>query len=213
MTHKIAIVDDHLLFTRALSDMINEFDGFEVTLRAGNGQEFIQEISTCKSLPDVVILDLNMPIMDGFETLNWIQENQPQLKVLILSMNDDEMSIIKCIRNGANGYLLKNITPSTLQQAFKSLIETGFYHSEIVNHALLQNVYHKQKDLMDELKTNEVKLLKLVCSEKTYKEIADDMCLSPKTIDGYRQSLFEKLNVKSRVGLVLFAMENKIFEQ
>lgn len=212
MSHKIAIVDDHLLFTGALEDMVNNFEGYEVIFRAENGKDFIQKLTESEEQPEIVLLDLNMPIMDGFETLDWIKINQPKLKVLILSMNDDELNIIKAVRNGANGYLLKNTTPQNLKLALDTSIESGFYHSELVSNALLHSVNAKVQKPFGELKEQEIKFLKLVCTELTYKEIADEMCLSPKTIDGYRQVLFDKLNVKSRVGLVLFAMHQKIID-
>lgn len=212
MSHKIAIVDDHLLFTGALEDMVNNFEGYEVIFRAENGKDFIEKMATAIEKPEVILLDLNMPIMDGFETLEWIKINQPDLKVLILSMNDDELNVIKAVRNGANGYLLKNTTPDNLKMALDTSITTGFYHSELVSNALLNSVNAKVQKPYEALKDQEIRFLKLVCTEMTYKEIADEMCLSPKTIDGYRQALFDKLNVKSRVGLVLFAMHQKIVD-
>lgn len=212
MSNKIVIVDDHLLFTGALEDMVNNFEGYEVLFRAENGKDFIEKLNAQSESPSVVLLDLNMPIMNGFETLDWIKANRPELKVLILSMNDEESNIIKAVRNGANGYLLKNTTPANLKLALSHVIENGFYHSEIVSNALLNSVNAKATKPYGELKEHEIRFLKLVCTEMTYKEIADEMCLSPKTIDGFRQALFDKLNVKSRVGLVLFAMHQKIVE-
>lgn len=212
MSHKIVIVDDHVLFTRALGDMVNNFEGYEILFSAENGKDFIDKLSKVTKIPTIVLLDLNMPLMNGFETLKWIKDKNLDLKVLILSMNDDESNIIKAVRDGANGYLLKSTTPSELKQALECIIDNGFYHNEIVSTALLNNVNAKPEKPFGELKEREIRFLKLVCTEMTYKEIADEMCLSPKTIDGYRQALFEKLNIKSRVGLVLFAMHQKIVD-
>lgn len=212
MSHKIVIVDDHVLFTRALGDMVNNFEGYEILFSAENGKDFIDKLSKATKTPTIVLLDLNMPLMNGFETLKWIKDKNLDLKVLILSMNDDESNIIKAVRDGANGYLLKSTTPSELKQALECIIDNGFYHNEIVSTALLNNVNAKPEKPFEELKEREIRFLKLVCTEMTYKEIADEMCLSPKTIDGYRQALFEKLNIKSRVGLVLFAMHQKIVD-
>lgn len=212
MSHKIVIIDDHFLFTKALEDMVNNFEGYEVLFCAENGKDFIEKLSQQKTKPEVVLLDLNMPIMNGFETLAWIKSNQPDLKVLILSMNDEESNIIQAVRNGANGYLLKNTTPGDLKFALDHLLSNGFYHNDLVSSALLNSVNAKPQKPHEALKDQEIRFLKLVCTEKTYKEIADEMSLSPKTIDGYRQVLFDKLNIKSRVGLVLYAMHQKIVD-
>lgn len=210
--NKVVIVDDHFLFTKALEEMVNNFDGYEILYCAENGKDFIEKIEVIESKPDIVLLDLNMPLMNGFETLDWIKSNHPDLKVLILSMNDEESSIIRAIRKGANGYLLKNTTPKDLKSAFDHLVSNGFFHNDLVNAALLNKINSKDHYTLSELKPQEVKFLKLACTEMTYKEIADEMCLSPKTIDGYRQVLFDKLHLKSRVGLVLFAMHNNLIE-
>jgi len=206
---KIAIVDDHTLFTGALSEMISQLGNFEVITRAENGMDFISKLSALPELPDVVLLDLSMPVMNGFETLMWLKTNHPAIKTLILSMNDDEQSIIQCLRLGASGYLLKNTSPAVLKNAIEVVTEKGFYHNEIINSALLRSMDEGETEANRvELKENEIWFLKLVCSEMTYKEIAEEMKLSPKTIDGYRDNLFKKLNIKSRVGLAIYAMQN-----
>lgn len=209
MPNKVIIVDDHYLFTKALEEMVNHFDGYEVGFCAENGKDFIEKFEK-QPQADAVLLDLNMPLMDGFETLSWIKQHHPNLKVLILTMNDEESNVIRAIRNGANGYLLKNTTPKELKEALDQLMIHGFFHNELVNSALLHSLSPQSEPI--ELKSQELKFLKLACTEMTYKEIADEMCLSPKTIDGYRQALFDKLKLKNRVGLVLFAVENKLLD-
>jgi len=210
--NKIVIVDDHLLFTRALEEMVNQFKGFEVLFCAENGVDFIEKLANSKIIPNAVLLDLNMPKMDGFETLRWIRKNHPDLKVMILSMNDDESSVLKAIREGANGYLLKSTSPKQLEKALDYLKVNGFYHNDLVDNALMNKAGVKEHQPYEELRPQELRFLKLACTEMTYKEIAEVMSLSPKTIDGYRQSLFDKFNIKNRVGLVLFAMHQNLID-
>jgi DNA-binding NarL/FixJ family response regulator len=155
-------------------------------------------------------MDVNMPIMNGIETTKWLTENHPEVYVLALTVEEDESTILKMIRAGAKGYLLKDVDKKTLEFALLKTIETGFYHSNIVVDVLVNSVTGKNGH-MEVLKDTETEFLKLLCTEMTYKEIANKMNLSPKTIDGYRDNLFVKLNVKNRIGLVIYAIKNKIF--
>lgn len=212
MKQKVIIVDDHMLFSKALEEMVNNYEGYEVVFCAENGRDFIEKIAAYAQDEIIVLLDLNMPVMDGFETLKWIRSNPNKFKVLVLSMSDEEESILRAIKSGANGYLTKSMNPSDLKLALEQLVTKGFYHNEILNAALLSNIQIKSSNEWGELKPQEIRFLKLVCTELTYREIANEMCLSPKTIDGYRHALFAKLGVKSRVGLVLFAMQHKLID-
>lgn len=211
--HKIVIVDDHLLFASSLEKLIHTFGGFKVLYKAGNGAELQEHFELNRPKPDVILLDVNMPVMNGLETVTWLTQTHPNIKVLVLSMEDDEEHILKMIRSGAKGYLLKDIDPENLKHALKEVLEKGFYYTEKINEILLDIVQGKGRpDQKSLLKENEITFLKLACTEKTYKEIADIMCLSPKTIDGYRQELFSKLNIKNRVGLVLYAIKNNFVD-
>lgn len=209
--YTIGIVDDHLLFARSLKGLINSFDNFKVTVEANNGKVLLNILKKEEKLPDIILMDINMPVMDGLETMSKIKEHYPELKVLALSMEDDEESVLKMIKNGAKGYLLKDIHPETLLEALNSVIEDGYYHTKRVSDMLVKslNKSDKNKDKIT-LQPRELEFLKLACTEMTYKEIAGVMFLSPKTIDGYREQLFKKLNVKNRIGLVLYAMHNNI---
>jgi DNA-binding NarL/FixJ family response regulator len=208
--NKIIIVDDHLLFSQSLKFLINSFGDFEVVNNFENGQEFINFIQQNPDFKvDLVLLDVNMPILDGIETMKWIKENKPNLNVIALSVNNDEEIIIKMITNGAKGYLLKDTTPKIFHEAIKTVIETGYFFTELVSGILINRVNNDNKKSI--LKDKEIEFLKHTCSEKTYKEIASEMCLSPRTIDGYRECLFEKLEIKTRIGLVLYAIKNNIF--
>lgn len=210
----IALVDDHILLRNGLADLIRKL-GFNVVLEADNGKAFTEKLRKDEQ-PDVALLDINMPEMDGYETALWIKKNRPEIRVLALSMYDDENAIIRMLKNGARGYILKDCEPSELKAAIEALIEKGYYYSEMVTGRLIHSINHLDepehstvKEVLG-LNQREIEFLKLCCTEMTYKEIADKMCLSPRTIDGYRDALFEKLNLKSRVGLVLFAIKSGI---
>jgi len=209
--HSIAIIDDHMLFAQSLKSLINTFNDFEVTHYAQNGQVFIEELKKADQLPEIALMDMNMPIMDGAETTYWLNKNYPEVKVLALSMDDDENTILKMIRNGAKGYLLKDIHPDILLEALHSVLDEGFYHTKRVSDTLVNSLHtaSKKKNKI-ELQEREIEFLKLASTEMTYKEVASVMNLSPKTIDGYREQLFKKLDVKNRIGLVIYAIKNGI---
>jgi DNA-binding NarL/FixJ family response regulator len=207
----VVIVDDHSLFAQALENLINSFSNFKVLYHVKNGQELIRKLADKENIPNLALIDINMPVMNGIETTQWLTKNCPPVNVIALSMDDEEQTIIRMLRAGARGYLLKDISPATLQEAFKDVIEKGFYHSNCITNTVLSSL-HRAKDSEYQLKDREIEFLKWVCTEKTYKEIASEMFLSPKTIDGYRESLFEKLQIKSRVGLAIYAIKNKIYK-
>lgn len=207
---KVALVDDHILLRKGLSSLV-EKAGFIVHSEANNGREFIDSLDDSR-LPDIALLDINMPIMDGFDTAKWISRTHPTIKILALSMYDDEISIIKMLKSGAGGYLVKDSNPGDLQIAIDSIISTGYHYNEKVTGLVIRRMHneHCKSDDFVKLNDRETKFLILTCTEMTYKEIADEMNVSPRTVDGYREALFIKLNVKSRVGLVIYAIKNKI---
>lgn len=207
--NKIIIVDDHSLFAQSLELLINSFKDFEVINRFENGKVFISYLQENVDLEvDLILLDVNMPVLDGVSTMKWVKENRPDLKVIALSVNDDEEVIIKMLTNGAKGYLLKDTSPEIFRDGIESVIEKGFYFTELVSGMLVKKANNDSTKIS--LKDKEIIFIKHACTEKTYKEIASEMCLSPKTIDGYRESLFDKLEIKTRIGLVLYAIKNKI---
>lgn len=207
--NKIIIVDDHLLFSQSLELLIHSFKDFEVINRFENGKVFISYLQENIDLEvDLILLDVNMPVMDGLSAMKWIKENRPSLKVIALSVNDDEEVIIKMLTNGAKGYLLKDTSPEIFRSGITSVIEKGFYFTELVSGMLVKKANSDSTKI--NLKDKEIIFIKHACTEKTYKEIASEMCLSPKTIDGYRECLFDKLEIKTRIGLVLYAIKHKI---
>jgi two-component system, NarL family, invasion response regulator UvrY len=209
----IVLVDDHALLRKGLATLIKNL-GHGVLFEADNGKDFIENLKP-KFLPDIVLLDINMPEMDGYQTANWIKANHPSIKTLALSMYDDENSIIRMLKCGAKGYLLKDSEPSELQAAIIAIMNKGYYYSDLVSGKLINAINKIDDDGSDlknliKLTNREIDFLKYTCTELTYKEIADELCVSPRTVDGYRGDLFEKLQVKSRIGLVIYAIRNGI---
>ncbi|MDQ6889214.1 MAG: response regulator transcription factor [Bacteroidota bacterium] len=210
----VVLVDDHSLLRNGLASLIKSFGEYNILFEADNGQDFIDKLKP-KTLPQVVLMDINMPEMDGYEACLWLKNNYPEIKVLALSMYDNENSVIRMFKAGAKGYILKDCDPAELRLALQAVITKGFYYSEMVTGKLIHTINtldeeDSQIKNMIQLNEREINFLKLVCTEFTYKEIAEKMFLSPRTIDGYRDELFQKLNVKTRVGLVMYAIKNGI---
>lgn len=209
----IVLTDDHVLLRNGLASVIQK-ESHNVLFEADNGKDLIEKLKR-NNIPDLVLLDINMPEMDGYDTAKWLKENHPDVKVLALSMYDNETSIIRMLKSGARGYILKDCEPSELKSAIESVLKKGYYYSDLVSgkliHAIntLDDEDNALKSLV-QLSDRETEFLKYACSEMTYKEIADKMFVSPRTIDGYRDALFEKLQLKTRVGLVLYAIRNGI---
>lgn len=207
---RIAVVDDHRLYRKGLINLIGHLgEDFEVILEAGNGQEFIDLLATSEQ-PDLLILDIEMPIMDGIKTAEYLQSKMPTLPILVISMIEDEVTLIRMLKLGVKGYLSKDVEPAELKEALLSISQKGYYYTDLLTGKLIFSLGLENSSLR-RLNDRELRFIELCCSEYTYKEIADIMFLSPKTIDGYRAVLFEKLDVKSRVGLVLHAIKNGLF--
>lgn len=210
MPVNIAVVDDHSLFRKGLINLIHSIDSeFEVVLEAANGKDLLDVLNP-KELPDLIILDLDMPIMDGHATTLKLKGLYPDLGIIMLTMKDDEQSLIKMLKAGVNGYLNKDVEPDDLKAAIHEVYQKGFHYTEQVSGTLINILRQPEEANRVKLSDQEMKFLGFACSELTYKEIADRMHLSEKTIDGYRAKLFEKLQVKSRVGLALYAVKNKL---
>lgn len=214
MKTSIAIVDDHELMAKALSGLVQKYEEYEVIYEVGNGKELIKYIQL-NMVPSIVLLDISMPEMNGYETALWLKNNYPKIRILALSMNDKEEAIVEMLRNGAHGYLPKGCKPYELKMALDSLVAKGYYYSEFVTGKLVKSLNPDTiLNPVEALNLNdrETEFIKLACSDLTYVEIADKMCVSPRTVDGYRESVFQKMNVKSRVGMVIEAIRLKIVE-
>ncbi|WP_184543006.1 response regulator transcription factor [Mucilaginibacter sp. FT3.2] len=209
----IAIVDDHTLFRQGLASLLTDSEKINVLFDAENGQDMIQKI-TKHPLPEVILMDITMPLMDGYESTRWIKANYPQIKVLALSMFEEDKPIIGMLKSGAGGYMLKQSRSSDLIDAITGIAKQSFYINELVSGKLLRNIQNNQptKTAQVELNANELKFLELCCSDLTYKQIADTMILSPHTIDNYREALFQKFETKSRTGLVIAALKQELIK-
>lgn len=209
----VAIADDHGLLRTALARLVNSFEDYTVIIEASNGKELKAKLQE-SIIPDIAMLDVNMPEMDGFATAQWLNKNYPQVKILGLSMLSDEKTIIKMFRLGAKGYLLKNTSPEELQLALTALINKNFYLSDYVSEKLVNglSVDIDKEEKAVTINEREREFLRLTCSELSYKDIAAQMFLSTRTVDDYRASLFAKLKVHSRVGLVMYAIKNGIVD-
>jgi DNA-binding NarL/FixJ family response regulator len=211
-TRYVAIVDDHALFRKGLANLVNLFPNYKVLFDAGDGKEFISELKP-PHLPDIVLLDITMPGMDGYMTADWLRINYPEIKVLALSTMDSDTAIIKMIKLGARGYILKDAQPTELKLALEEVFAKGYFYNEMVSRKVLQSVNqlineHSDINAFLKLTAREQEFIKLACTEKSYSQIAGEMFVSERTVDGYRESLFRKLNVGTRVGLVMYAIKN-----
>ena len=209
---KVASVDDHRLFRKGLLSLIEMIgEEIEVLFEADNGVDMQQKIDA-DNPPDIILMDISMPEMDGFESVSWLNKHHPAIKVLVVSMVENEESVIKMLKLGVKGYLSKDVEPQELQNALSAINSQGFYYTDFITgklvHTLQQDagIALAQEELA--LTKKEVTFIQLACSDMTYIDIANEMFLSPKTVDGYRTSLFEKLQVKSRVGLALYAVKH-----
>ncbi|WP_042721557.1 response regulator transcription factor [Flavobacterium sp. B17] len=208
MKKTIVIVDDHILIAKALEGIIGNFKDFEVIYVAENGKDLIQKLENNNKIPDIILLDISMPIMDGFETVLWLRENHPVIKVMALSMQGDDKSVIKMIKNGAKGYLLKNTHPQELENALIKLNTDGFFYPDWASKIIFSTMNNDESASNIRISEREKEFLKYTVTELSYKEIADKMCCSPRTVESYRDQLCDKLDLKTRVGLAVFAIKN-----
>lgn len=210
---KIAIADDYKIFRDGLKVGLSADENLEVIMEADNGEDLLNELE--KKLPDVIIMDLKMPIMDGMEATKLVRKKYPSIKVLVVTMYDDDKFIIHLMEIGANGYLLKNAEPDEIRKSIYAVHENGYYFNDLVNKALLKKLVLKNNlkpsfNQNIDLNEREHEVLKLICEEKTATEIGKEIFLSPRSIEGIRQRLIEKVGVRNTAGLVMFAVKNGI---
>lgn len=206
---QIVLVDDHRLFRSGIAALIGSFPGYHIMYEASNGLELSRKL-TPKTKPHIILLDINMPQMNGVDTAHWLKTHYPDVKVIVLSMFEDADKVLAMLKLGVKGYMLKDAEPAEFEDALKRVANNEVYYPPFVTKHLVQNFNHSPDKI--KLNSREIEFLKLASTELTYKEIADQMCISARTVDGYRDQLFDKLQIKSRVGLVLYAIKNKLIE-
>jgi two-component system, NarL family, invasion response regulator UvrY len=211
--YKIIVADDHILLRDALAKLITGFKEFTVIAKADDGSGVIKAIENGKQA-DIVLMDLNMPKMDGYETARWLAKYHPDIKIVILTMYDSEIALIRLLQVGVNGFLKKDIHPDELQNALLAVAAGEYYysnHTTVKIASLFRNKTDSRFDLEKALlNETEIEFLRLTSTDMTYKEIAQAMDMSPRHIDNYRDNLFTKLEVKSRVGLAIYAVKHGI---
>jgi DNA-binding NarL/FixJ family response regulator len=222
--YKIGIVDDHDGIRKTIAQAIRENCEFEISIEAGNGMELIRKVSQipASDIPDVLLIDINMPLMDGFETVSWVKSHLTETKMLIMSVYTDEEKVVRLIKMGVNGYLPKSMGVKELYDALSNIIRKGFHYSEFIAEKLLESMKTEipgykvtsveVKGVWNSLTENEKRLAQLCCTELTYEEIAKEMSLTAKSVEGQRKNLFSKCRVNTRVGLVMFLFRNKFIE-
>lgn len=210
MKISVGIVDDHQLFLKSLSLLLSGSEDFTVVVEAVNGKDLQEKMKATKILPEIMLIDVNMPVMDGIATAAWLSENYPAIKLAALSMNDTDKAIIAMIKAGCCAYLLKDIHPTELEKAINEINTKGYYNGDASNirYRRLRDFEKDEESL--HLNDNHKQFLQLACSDLTYKQIAAKMNKSERTIDGYREELFQKFKVQSRVGLVLEAIRRDL---
>lgn len=209
----IMLVDDHTIVRNGLKSLIEVMGDYKVVGEYDNGLQFINALPMLPD-PDIAIIDLNMPEMNGMETMRWLRKHRPRIKVLILTLESEERTIIELFRLGVRGYLPKNCTAPVLKKAIEDTTNTGYYHSDLLPNALsLQKTQH-QGSVLSRISDRELLFIKLICDEHeyTYDQISKIMNVHRRTIDGYREALFERFDIKSKTGLVLFAIKHGVIK-
>jgi len=213
---KLALVDDHKLFRSGIRALLSPLDNFEIVSESGNGVELIESLS--ENPAEVILMDLEMPEMDGMQTTIHLKENFPNLKVIVLSMHNDEKFIIHLMEIGARGYLLKDSEPEDIVNAILSVYETGYFFSEMVSRVMLHGLVKKEK-VKPSFKTNielserEIDVVKLICKELTTAEIGEKLFISPRTVEGHRNNVMLKTGARNTAGIVVYAMKNGLYEE
>lgn len=214
---KIALVDDHDLFLQGMSALLAPIAHLEVLYKAENGQVFLDLLNEGAELPDIVLLDLKMPVLDGIETLKIVKQEYPSIKVIILSMHQEEQFILHLVELDANGYLLKNSTITEVLQAIDAVNTKTYYYDDFLTQIMRKGLMSKKREKVSvsetiDLSKRELEILDLICQQHTASEIADKLFLSRRTIEGYKKDLLAKMGVRNTAGLIVYCLKNKLVQ-
>lgn len=218
MTQKqisIAIAEDQQLFRECLVSILNGFGHLQVSIEAANGRELLDRLEAGGKKPDVALLDLSMPELNGMETTRLLKKDFPDIRIIILSVHSEERHIVRLVGMGVNGYLLKNTELSEVVKAVEAVCDKGFYFNESILRAIQTGIGQKQQKHFNpeiSITPREKEVLHLICSELTTNEIAEKLFLSIRTVDGHRNNLLEKTGARNTAGLVLYAIRNGLYE-
>ncbi|MFN8345279.1 MAG: response regulator transcription factor [Spirosomataceae bacterium] len=217
-TIKVAITDDQVLFRRGIASIINTFEGISVVLEADNGRVLLDTLQTAEELPDVVLLDLSMPELNGIETTKLLHADYPSVKIIILSVYGEDRFVTHLMELGVNAYLFKNVEPEEVDRAIRTVVDKDFYFNEAFLNAMKSRLTNKRQKILltdnipSTLTAREIEVLKLICKQKTAQEIAEQLFISVRTVDGHRNNLLEKTGVRNSAGLVLFAIKHRLID-
>lgn len=215
---RVAIADDQVLFRKGMASIVNTFENISVVLEADNGKILIDTLATCTPLPDVVLLDLSMPELNGIETTKILHTDYPSIKIIILSVYGEDRFVTHLMELGVNAYLFKNVEPEEVERAIHTVIEKDFYFNEAFLNAMKNRMNSKRQKILitdnlpSTLTSRETEILTLICKQKTAQEIADELFISVRTVDGHRNNLLEKTGARNSAGLVLFAIKHRLID-
>ena len=214
MNYKIVLTDDEALFRKGLSRILSDCDGYEVIFEASSGIDLLDKLKAETVHPHVILLDMQMPEMDGVDTLKALQKQYPKIKVIILTSHYNATLIVRMLELGASAFMAKNTDPDKVIETIQNVIDKGFHYNDFTVKLLRERMRvgkPKKKEIIDKLTKREKEILLLICDQHTNKEIADKLYISPRTVDGHRNKMLEKTLSKNTVGLIIYAIENGIF--
>lgn len=214
----VAIADDQVLFRKGMVSIINAFKNIQVIIEAENGKDLLNTIEEAVIRPDVILLDLSMPELNGVETTKILQQKYSSIKIIILSIHSEERFVTHLMELGVNGYLFKNVEPIEVEKAIRAVVEKDFYFNETFLRAMQNRISGKkrrfliQDDIPSTLTQRELDVLDLICKQHTTQEIADKLFISVRTVDGHRNNLLEKTGMRNTAGLVVFSIKNNLLD-
>lgn len=211
MKYTVVILENQTLFSQALASLVNQFKEFKVLYYCKNSLELFKKLEMISQVPNLLLVDIDTFSADVMSAISKLKKEYPSIYSIALSKDKRKKKVLSALSSGIRGYIPKDIEKNMLERVLREVIHTGFFYTPEVSNLLVEAL-HPQRNKENQLKEREIEFLKQACTEKTYKEIAKEMCLSPKTIEGYRDAVFEKLNLKNRTGMVLYAIKNDIIQ-